>query len=101
MNDENATWEIGINDNTTESDNSVKELPHLIKVTSFNFIPIHTFVPRKVQGDGNWNTKERYIALQSVGNNYEASTSPDFLRSISFTPPSPSGFNSIEDIPNL
>jgi hypothetical protein len=41
-----ATWEIGIN-NIGESDNSVKELPHMIKVSSFTFTPIHNFVPRK------------------------------------------------------
>jgi len=41
-----ATWEIGINDNG-QSDPSVKELPHMIKVTGFTFTPIHTFVPRK------------------------------------------------------
>jgi len=46
MNDENATWEVGIND-IGDLDESVKELPHLIKVSGFNFIPIHTFVPRK------------------------------------------------------
>jgi hypothetical protein len=41
-----ATWEIGIND-SGQSDPSVKELPHMIKVTGFTFTPIHTFVPRK------------------------------------------------------
>jgi len=49
MNDENATWEIGINDKTGNdfgADPSVGELPHLIKVTGFNFIPIHRFVPQ-------------------------------------------------------
>lgn len=61
MNDDNATWEIGIND-AGEYDPSVKELPHLIKVSSFNFIPIHTFVPRLVQNKGI-GTEERYIAL--------------------------------------
>jgi hypothetical protein len=41
-----ATWEIGIND-IGGSDASVKELPHMIKVTGFTFTPIHNFVPRK------------------------------------------------------
>ena len=45
MNDENATWEIKINDNG-DPDSSVGELPHLIKVTGFQFIPIHSFVPK-------------------------------------------------------
>lgn len=52
MNDDNATWEIAVSeqDYTTggikAEDPSIKELPHLIKVTSFEFIPIHTFVPQ-------------------------------------------------------
>jgi hypothetical protein len=41
-----ATWEIGIND-VGGSDASVKELPHMVKVSSFTFTPIHNFVPRK------------------------------------------------------
>ena len=70
MNDDNATWEIGINDEG-ESDSTVKELPHLIKVSGFNFIPIHTFVPKLQQlgfnNKGNLIDNpygpERYIAL--------------------------------------
>jgi hypothetical protein len=42
-----SPWEIGINDTNAESDNSVKELPHIIRVSGFNFTPIHNFVPRK------------------------------------------------------
>ena len=41
-----SPWEIGINDKGG-SDNTVKELPHMIKVSGFNFTPIHNFVPRK------------------------------------------------------
>ena len=79
MNDDNATWEIGIPDDTKKDpfyDSSVKELPHLIKVTSFNFIPIHTFVP-KLQELGIFNNKvevygdERYIALSNGVSNYD------------------------------
>jgi hypothetical protein len=50
-----SPWEIAIpsskassdSSNTSGflSDNSVKELPHMIKVTGFQFIPIHDFVP--------------------------------------------------------
>jgi hypothetical protein len=50
-----SPWEIAIpsseassdSSNTSGflSDNSVKELPHMIKVTGFQFIPIHNFVP--------------------------------------------------------
>jgi hypothetical protein len=82
-----SPWEIGINDSsgTVGSDHTVKELPHIIKVTGFQFIPIHEFVPRLQQNtyegvyENGSNTlreviskfgkkdedtvKERYIAL--------------------------------------
>jgi hypothetical protein len=43
-----SPWEIGINDqkgSAFDSDHTVKELPHIIKVTGFSFTPIHEFVP--------------------------------------------------------
>jgi hypothetical protein len=73
-----SPWEIGINDEGG-FDSNVKELPHIIRVTGFNFIPIQNFVPQKQQltfgdnnnpGTTNNNTGfvktegfERYIAL--------------------------------------
>jgi len=69
MNDENDTWEIGINEEGI-SDDSVKELPHIVRVKGFNFIPIHQFVPRKVIGNGDVNVNEKYISLQAINNNY-------------------------------
>ena len=64
-----SPWEIGLSD-TGGTDPSVKELPHMIKVSGFNFIPIHEFVPRLQQNkyDGNGGLvsafgRERYIAL--------------------------------------
>ena len=76
MNDGDSSWEIGINDEGA-SDDLVKELPHLIKVTGFNFIPIHNFVPRLQQnkygaagldiGDNSEYGLERYIALNAGG----------------------------------
>jgi hypothetical protein len=77
-----SPWEIGIND-VGGFDNSVKELPHIIKVTGFSFTPIHTFVPKlqkntyaDVYPDKNGvltNTisgfgDERYIALTNGEN---------------------------------
>ena len=56
-----STWEIAIN-NEGLADPTVKELPHMIKVTGMSFIPIHTFLPQKVQQPGR-NQVERYIAL--------------------------------------
>jgi len=76
MNDDNSSWEIGIDDNG-DPDSSVKQLPHIIRVNSFNFIPIHEFVPRKQQNkfggtDGedigfvsNYGD-ERFIALKGA-----------------------------------
>tara|TARA_R110001606_G_scaffold44117_1_gene115959 strand:- start:1772 stop:3886 length:2115 start_codon:yes stop_codon:yes gene_type:complete len=40
-----SPWEIAINDTNAGSDKSVKELPFMIKVSGFSFIPIHNFVP--------------------------------------------------------
>ena len=71
---EDSPWEIGITDKgintaTDEYDSRVKELPHYIKVSSFNFTPIHDFVP-KTQPIGDWKGKSRFIALDDGdGNN--------------------------------
>jgi hypothetical protein len=72
MNEDNDTWEIGINDTDGGNDSSVKELPHIIRVKGFNFIPIHDFVPRlqqnKFNGPKNSVSEygdERYIALSA------------------------------------
>jgi len=101
-----SPWEIGINDTAGDpdspytnglpnlqklSDSTVKELPHRITVSGFQFTPIHEFVPGK-QGLG-FNNKEvgsgdtgfvtrygpqRYIALATgdstgkVLNNYDS-----------------------------
>jgi hypothetical protein len=71
-----ASWEIGIDD-SGNSDSTVKELPHMIKVTGFTFTPIHNFVPSKqiltfdntgITGYGS----ERFIALSNgINNNYD------------------------------
>ena len=73
---EETPWEIGIND-VGEYDSSVKELPHMIKVTGFNFTPIHDFAPRKQInvfdkiGDLTSYGDQRYIALQASTTNYD------------------------------
>jgi len=62
---EETPWEIGINEEG-DSDPNVKQLSHIIKVSSFNFTPIHTFIPRKAQ----WNNlgKTPFIALTNGAN---------------------------------
>lgn len=57
---EETPWEIGINDVGGE-DRSVKELPHMIKITNLSFVPIQNFLPRVAKPDNQSNT--RYIAL--------------------------------------
>jgi hypothetical protein len=87
-----SPWEIGISDNSVtgenfqnlSSDASVKELPMMIKVSGFTFIPIHNFVPRVQQNafvnDGKTDAinfiskygKEQYISLAAAGvSNYD------------------------------
>jgi hypothetical protein len=77
-----SPWEIAIGETGGQGgedlDPSVKELPHIIKVTGFQFIPIHEFVPGKQKNTYGENSKirefgpQRYIALSnSTGNNYD------------------------------
>ena len=49
---EESPWEIGINDegiieDTEKRRKDIRQLPHMIKVTGFNFTPIHKFRPEK------------------------------------------------------
>jgi hypothetical protein len=72
---EESPWEIAINA-TGESDSSVKEMPHIIRVSGFSFKPIQNFVPsvqRNTFGDGGEDADgsilgfgpQRYIALSN------------------------------------
>ena len=90
---QDSPWEIGINDSSItgagfdqkRSDPSVKELPFIIKVSGFSFIPIHDFVPnvqkndffetnqegKGVAGDLSKFGPERYISLSNgITQNY-------------------------------
>lgn len=67
MNANTATWEVGIKEDGLPEDNG-RQLPHLIKVNGFNFIPIHSFAPQlqKNKFDEKTNiissyAKEQYI----------------------------------------
>ena len=77
-----SPWEIAIGETGGQGgedlDPSVKELPHIIKVTGFQFIPIHEFVPGKQKNTYGENGKinkfgeQRYISLSTAtGNNYD------------------------------
>ena len=58
-------WEVAINAEGG-GDSSVKELPHMIKVSSLQFTPIHNFLPQKPNVANN--PDERYIALSNAFN---------------------------------
>lgn len=68
-----APWEISINEQGG-ADTSVKELPHMIKVTGLTFTPVHDFLVRKGQrfislstgrnSLGLYNNKTRYKELK-------------------------------------
>jgi len=64
MNEDNATWEIGIG-SKGDDDDTTSQLPHLIKVKGFQFIPIHTFVPEL----GIWD-KSPFIAISPLSSSY-------------------------------
>ena len=76
-----SPWEIAIDDEGN-SDPNVKELPMIVNVGGFNFIPIHDFVPRVQQNqyksstyygaDANYISSygnQRYIGLTNGKNN--------------------------------
>ena len=91
-----APFEIGIN-TQGEYDSNVKELPHVIRVTGFEFQPIYDFLPQKqtniydgqsTQADGDVTQfgKERYIALSTglgpESSNYGSEFVPKTLDSV-------------------
>jgi hypothetical protein len=89
-----SPWEIGLGSSEAgNEDSSVKELPHMIKVTGFSFTPIQRFIPRLQNNTYAFNNNttgsveddfgfvstygpERYIALangaNTVNNNYDS-----------------------------
>jgi len=92
-----SPWEIAINDNVSggkgTGDRTVKEMPHMVKVSGFTFTPIHEFRPGKMKltknmsrpsnnlADNNEYGKERYLDLSNGGgkdrNNYDTTVNND------------------------
>lgn len=79
---EESPWEIGIGLDGG-FDNTVKELPHIIRVTGFQFTPIHSFKPSLqtniYKGIGDSVSEfgdQRYISLNdgANNNNYDSET---------------------------
>ena len=65
-----STWEIAINTDGGK-DSSVKQLPHMIKVTGLTFTPIQKFIPARA--DNLLNPTQKFIALANNNStsNYE------------------------------
>ena len=72
-----SSWEIAINEEGGY-DRSVKELPHMIKVSGFQFTPIHNFLAQK-PNDANKPTS-RFISLSSGAGNSNYSDKYDEYR---------------------
>ena len=70
-----STWEIAI-DEEGKPDPSVKELPHMIKVTGVTFVPIQEFIPAKA--DSLIDPNQKYISL---ANNTKTTNYSDVYRS--------------------
>lgn len=63
-----APWEIGINVRgfkKQQSDSTVKELSHMVKVSGFEFIPIPNFLPQRQNTE---NGPSRFISLSNGEN---------------------------------
>jgi len=68
---EDSPWEIGIN-TAGGVDETVKQLPHIIRVSSFNFIPIQDFIPSKqyltfTNNQGTQDTNDDYGFAKGYG----------------------------------
>jgi hypothetical protein len=75
---EDSSWEVGIKSNGEQYDSQDKiddkvprRLPHMIKVTGFKFIPIHTFRAEKVRWQ-NTNPGDK----QLIGNTFQKYIDP-------------------------
>ncbi len=65
---EDTPWELGIN---TEggSDGTVKEMPHIIRVSGFNFIPIQNFITINLFLLKKWQKDKKTYLIQKALNN--------------------------------
>jgi hypothetical protein len=81
-----SPWEIGIDNKGNYSEDTedknynktVKELPHMVKVSGFKFTPIHNFRPEVMKnsygGDGGIVSEyggQRFIALKASSNSWD------------------------------
>ena len=69
---DDSPWEIGLNTDGGV-DETVRQLPHIIRVSSFNFIPIQDFIPSKqyltfTNSQGTQNTNDAYGFVNGYGN---------------------------------
>lgn len=114
---DDSPWEIALDeDGENNSDKSVKQMPHRIEVSGFEFTPIHNFVPQKQKlkfEEGTYNNidndyvssfgQERYINLSSPnGNSYGQYPSGDLNDgNFNYTPKTAAVIKAIDDVSNL
>jgi hypothetical protein len=104
---EESPWEIGIDDDGNRLDiDDVRQVPHMIKVTGFNFTPIHKFRPEKqtfkndILGTDSTrllNTgKQRYVdQLRPESTNYDKEVQEAYTSNLGKDrlPKLPTGYN--------
>jgi hypothetical protein len=89
---EDTPWEIGIGVGNGSEDGSVKELPHIIRVSGFNFVPIQNFIPRLQ--DNTFSTND--VNTQGTGTGMSILDGPErFIALANGTDPSQTNYNSI------
>ena len=63
---DDSPWEIGIN-TAGGVDETVRQLPHIIRVSSFNFIPIQKFLPKKQNFTFDTNPNDDIFSNNQTG----------------------------------
>jgi len=86
---EESPWEIAIDENG-EPDNTISQVPHMIKVTGLTFIPIHEFRPSKL----TWKD-------DTLGTTSTKLENPGKQHFISLTPPSGDKEKSLHNVSNF
>ena len=90
---EDTPWEIGIGA-IGGQDGSVKEMPHIVRVTGFNFIPIQRFRPQLQDNDFSTNS----INAKGIGTGMTITDGPErFIALANGTNDNQTNYNSISN----
>jgi len=90
---EDTPWEIGIGA-IGGQDGSVKEMPHIVRVTGFNFVPIQRFRPQLQDNDFSTNS----INAKGIGTGMTITDGPErFIALANGTNDNQTNYNSISN----